>query len=80
MDRCQTGRCKATVFWRLARLEKRLDLGIASRNATRDGEQTVQYARQDTFSQSERRPFSTNLLIGELLLDTFIQRHLVRFR
>jgi hypothetical protein len=30
----QTGTFKTPVFWRLARLEKRLDLGIATRNAT----------------------------------------------
>ena len=30
----QTGTFKTPVFWRLARLEKRLDLGSATRNAT----------------------------------------------
>jgi hypothetical protein len=33
VDRCQTRRCKATVFWRLARLA-RLDFRCATRNAT----------------------------------------------
>jgi hypothetical protein len=34
VDRYQTGTGKFPVFWRLARLEKRLDLGSATRNAT----------------------------------------------
>jgi hypothetical protein len=34
VDRGQTGPCKTSVFWRLARLEKRLDFGSATRNAT----------------------------------------------
>jgi hypothetical protein len=33
-ERYQTGPCKTPVFWRLARLEKRLDLCSATRNAT----------------------------------------------
>jgi len=34
MDWGGTGTCKTPVFWRLARLGKRLDLGSAKRNAT----------------------------------------------
>ena len=34
VDRCQTGLCKTPVFWRLARLEKRLDFRCATRNTT----------------------------------------------
>ena len=34
VDRGQTVTCKIAVFWRLARLEKRLDLGCATRNAS----------------------------------------------
>jgi hypothetical protein len=34
VDRCQTGLCKTPVFWRLVRLEKRLDLDSATRNAS----------------------------------------------
>ncbi|MFY7699732.1 MAG: hypothetical protein ACOVQH_05620, partial [Burkholderiaceae bacterium] len=31
VDRGQIGPCKTPMFWRLARLEKRLDLGSATR-------------------------------------------------
>ena len=34
VDRGKSGTFKTTVFWRLTRLEKRLDLGSATRNAT----------------------------------------------
>jgi hypothetical protein len=47
MDWGGTGTYKTPVFWRLARLEKRLDLGSATRNATPQAPYTELHGRSD---------------------------------
>ena len=49
VDRCQTRPCKIPVFCRLARLERRLDLGCATRNTTpRSAMHRVAWALQNS--------------------------------
>jgi len=48
VDRGQTGRCKTPVICRLARLEKRLDLGCATRNTTPQAPCTELHGRYRT--------------------------------
>ena len=54
VDRYQTGTCQTPVFWRLARLEKRLDFRCATRNATPQAPCTELHGRYRTPKQLGR--------------------------
>jgi hypothetical protein len=54
VDRYQTGTCKTPVFWRLARLEKRIDLESATRNTTSQAPCTELHWRYRTPKQLAR--------------------------
>jgi hypothetical protein len=59
VDRCQIGPCKTSVFWRLARLEKRLELGCATRNATPQAPCTElhgRYRRSKELARNAKNP------------------------
>ena len=68
VDRCQTGLCKTPVFWRLARLEKRLDFRCATRNtgaAIRHApSQHGRYRNPKQLARNAKNPCKTRVLQG----------------
>jgi len=65
VDRGQTVTCKIAVFWRLARLEKRLDLGCATRNTTPQAPCTELHGRYRTpkeLARNAKNPGKTRVL------------------
>ena len=78
VERCQTGRCKTPVFWRPARLEKRLDFRCATRNATPQAPctepawavQTAEAIGQECEKPCEKQGFSAER-IGTQLKNVF---------
>jgi hypothetical protein len=64
VDRGQTGHCKTSVFWQLARLEKRLDFGSATRNATPQAPCTElhgRYRRLKELAKNAKNPGKTRV-------------------
>jgi hypothetical protein len=64
VDRYQTETCKTLVFWRLARREKRLDLGSATRNATPQAPCTElhgRYRRSKELRRNAKNPGKTRV-------------------
>ncbi len=65
VDQYQTETCKTPVFWRLARLEKRLDLGCATRNTTPQAPCTELHGRYRTpkqLARNAKNPGKTRVL------------------
>ena len=65
MDRYQTVTCKTPVIWRLARLEKRLDFGCATRNTTPQAPCTELHGRYRTpkqLARNAKNPGKTRVL------------------
>jgi hypothetical protein len=64
VDRCQKGTFKTPVFSRLARLEKRLDLGSATRNTTPQAPCTElhgRYRRPKELARNAKNPGKTRV-------------------
>ena len=65
VDRGQTGRCKTPVICRLARLEKRLDFGCATRNTTPQAPCTElhgRYRQPKELARNAENPGKTRVL------------------
>ena len=65
MNRYQTGTCKTPVICRLARLEKRLDFGCATRNTTPQAPCTElhgRYRKPKELARNAKNPGKTRVL------------------